>query len=80
MYSTSFQCPATGQMVTAHFAFGKVTIVITDDIPVDAETQAATAEWVQRHSGKRFSSLAAADEYVVNVADGQTFGFESSRY
>jgi hypothetical protein len=89
-YRTSFQCPETGQMVIARYAFGKVTLEAAADDDVFekmlasgdstpeaiAETQAATRAYCARHTNKRISSLEEADQYIVTVSDGQTFGFE----
>ena len=80
-YSTSFQCPETGQMVKAQYAFGRVTLQTLDEDWVkegilSTETDAQTIAYCQRHTNKRMKSLIEADEYIVKVSEGQTFGFE----
>lgn len=80
-YSTSFQCPETGQMVIATYAFGKVEFRALDsdwvkDGTISAETNEQTIAYCRRHSGHRFRSLQEADQYVVRASDGQTFGFD----
>ncbi len=81
MYSTSFQCPLTGQMVKARYAFGKVTLEALDDDwlaegIISAETDAQTKAYCQRYTNKRIKSLIEADQYIVKISEGQTFGFE----
>lgn len=72
-YQTGFQCPASGQYVTATYAFGKLTITpsLMDNETLFPETEA----WVKQHTGKRFKSASEAEEYIIDVSDGQTFGF-----
>lgn len=92
-YTTSYQCPDTGLMVTARYAFGKVTIASGDDDLIDrmvasgdttpeAATQARndTAAYCARHTNHRCGSVDEADQYIVKVSDGQTFGFEKTSY
>lgn len=89
MYRTSFQCPDTGLMVVARYAFGKVTIEPTGDdlmelvvaqgdaTPEDAaQAKAKTAAYCKKYSGYRCSSADEADQYIVKVSEGQTFGFD----
>lgn len=81
MYSTSFQCPETGQMVRAHYAFGKITMEALDsewvaDGTLSPETNEQTIAYCRRHSGHRFRSLQEAQGYIERASDGQTFGFE----
>lgn len=80
-YSTTFQCPETGQMVRASYAFGKVTLESLDDEwvkdgTISAITNEQTIAYCQRYSNARFKSLNEADQYIVKISDGQTFGFE----
>jgi hypothetical protein len=74
MYSTGFQCPATGQYVRARYAFGKVTIsaALMDDESLHPDTEA----WIKKHTNHRAHSFIEADEYVMKVSEGQTFGLE----
>lgn len=79
-YRTSFQCPTTGQTVVASYAFGRLTVRAIDDDDVASElteeTKTETHAWVAQHTSKRFSSLDAANEYLIKASDGQTFGFD----
>lgn len=71
-YRTSFQCPITGHTVIAHYAFGKIIMHAADEGSRDPDTIA----YCKKHNGKRFTSFDAADDYIIHVSDGQTFGFE----
>lgn len=80
-HSTTFQCPETGQMVRASYVFGKVTLKALDDEwvkggTISAKTNEQTIAYCQRHSNARFKNLIEADQYIVKISDGQTFGFE----
>ncbi len=77
-YRTAFQCPDTGQTVVAHYAFGRVSITAFDDDD-DRDIEAATVAWCKKYRGKRFKSFDAADDYIVRVSQGQSFGFEQER-
>lgn len=72
---TSFQCPLTGQTVTARYAFGRLSVkAITDDdvaAMLSAETKADTLTWCKRHDGKRFKTFGDANEYLIDIAEGQ---------
>lgn len=96
-YSTTFQCPATGQDVQARYGFGKVSFTpcygsvhynvnehmlsrdesertkVEQDI---ARWTKETEEWCATVSGRRFRSYDEANEYVLDVSDGQTTGLE----
>ena len=74
-YRTAFQCPETGQTVVAHYAFGRVSITAFDD-DEERPIEPATLAYCKRFRGARFTSFAAADEYIRKVSDKQTFGFE----
>lgn len=68
-------------MVRARYAFGKVALEALDsewiaDGTISAETNEQTIAYCRRHSGQRFSSFLEADQYIVKVSEGQTFGFE----
>jgi hypothetical protein len=77
---SQFQCPSTGVMLTAVYAFGKVLIRNIDDIEVDENISRETAKWIKQHSGKRFRSLDTAEAYLIRVSEGQSDGFEESNY
>jgi hypothetical protein len=95
-YSTTFQCPATGQDVTARYAFGKVSFkplygsvhysVDAYDSVTEAEREELkvkiarmtreTEEWCHALTGRRFRSYDEANEFVVEVTEGQSWGLE----
>jgi hypothetical protein len=88
-YTTSFQCPDTGLMVSAKYSFGKVTIVPCEDdtlhtliangdiSPKDAaDLRDKTETYCTLHTNYRCASIDEADQYIVQVSNGQSFGFD----
>lgn len=74
MYRTSFQCPETGQTIIARYAFGRVTLqAVTDD---GEEIMHETLVYCNRHTNKRCRSFDEAEEYVIQVSDGQAMSLE----
>ena len=71
---TSFQCPDTGQTVIAHYAFGRVMLRAASDD--GEEILPDTLAYCKQHTNKRCRSFDEADDYIVRVSDGQSFGFE----
>jgi hypothetical protein len=76
MYSTSFQCPATGEWVKARWASRRGTITIE---PMEDAKSEETKNWCASHSHVREETWEEADHYISRVSDGQTFGFEKDR-
>lgn len=75
MYRTSFQCPVSGQTVIATYAFGRVRVRVADESD-EGDVTPETEAYCQKYTNKRCRSLGQANEYIVKVSDGQTFGFE----
>ncbi len=73
MYSTSFQCPVTGEWVTARWSQRRGSITIE---PMEDAKMEETKNWCASHSYAREETWEEADHYIIHVSDGQTFGFE----
>lgn len=70
-YRTSFQCPDTGETVIARYAFGRITIVMADDAEMPE-----TFKYCQNYTNIKFNTFEAANDFIIQISDGQTFGFE----
>jgi hypothetical protein len=70
-YRTSFQCPVTGESVIARWARNSIIIVPTGEAKMPD-----TKNWCASHSHVRRETWEEADDYIIHVSDGQTFGFE----
>jgi hypothetical protein len=45
-------------------------------VSIPSGTTAQTKAYCQRYTNKRIKSLIEADQYIVKISEGQTFGFE----
>ncbi len=73
MYSTSFQCPINGEWVKAQWSSRRGTITIE---PMEDAKREETKNWCVLNSHVRRETWEEADDYIIHVSDGQTFGFE----
>lgn len=77
MYSTSFQCPVTGEWVKAQWARQRDTITIE---PREDAKSEETKNWCVRYSYAKEETWEEAGNYISRVSNGQTFGFEKERH